>query len=362
MSTVSLPKPTSVTQPKLSTKTRSLIAIPTLLGVLIVAMVVGVMFGAVSISPWQVFSVIVERVSGISLESSVTEQQELVLWTIRLPRVILAALIGAGLGMAGAGLQGVFRNPLADPGLIGVSSGAAVGAVGAIVSGVSLLGRWTIPVAAFGGALLVTVMVFRAAHRNGRVEVVTLVLCGVGVNALCWATIGLLTSMADDAELRDITFWQLGSVGGATWEVVLAVLPFVTIALLLMPRMARTLDLFVLGEREARHLGVHVDRVRLLVIVLAAMAAGASAAVAGIVGFVGLIVPHMIRLAIGPGHRVLLPASAIGGAAVLVLADLIARTIAAPQEVPLGVMTAFLGAPTFLLLIRRSQRANGGFA
>jgi iron complex transport system permease protein len=324
--------------------------------------VLGVGRGAVAIGPLEVLGILGKRVIGNDLGVAFQERQELVLWTIRLPRVILALGIGAALGLSGAALQGVFRNPLADPALIGVSAGAAMGAVGSIVLGFTALGIWSTPVAAFIGAGITTGLVFRAAYKNGRVEVITLVLCGVGVNALAFSGVGLLTSIATDEELRNVSFWQLGSVGGATWEFVGAVAPFIGIALVLLPTYARRLDLFVLGEREARHLGVKVERTRLEVIVLAAMSAGAAVAVAGILGFVGLVVPHVIRLVHGPSHRTLLPASALGGAAVLTFADLIARTAVVPREIPLGVMTSIIGAPVFLVLLRRTRHSQGGFA
>ena len=324
--------------------------------------VVGVGWGAVAIGPDEVLRVLAKRLFAWRIGGDVELQKDAVLWTIRLPRVLLSLSVGSALGVSGAALQGVFRNPLADPGLIGVSSGAALGAVAAIVGGFSAFGLWSVPFAAFLGSILATLLVFSMAHRNGRVEVVTLVLCGVAINALSGAGIGLLTSIANDRQLREVSFWQLGSVGGATWETIRAIVPFVLIALLILPRLARRLDLLVLGEREARHLGVNVERTRLTVIVLCGLACGAAVAVAGILSFVGLIVAHLIRLVNGPGHRVLLPASALGGAAMLTFADLIARTAVVPREIPLGVMTAMLGAPIFLFLIRRSQREYGGFA
>ena len=335
------------------------------LGILtIFSFVLGLGRGAVSISPVQVFSILLNRLFGVgqTFGSGFSEQQSAVLFSIRLPRVLLSLGVGAALGLSGAALQGVFRNPLADPGLIGVSSGAAVGAVGSIVLGFTTFGLWSVPVAAFIGALIASAVVFRSAYKNGRVEVVTLVLCGVGVNALCGAAIGMLLSIADDDQLRNASFWQLGSVGGATWDAVKAMAPFVCLAIVALPRLAAQLDLFVLGEREARHLGVRVERTRLIVIGVSALAAGAAVAVAGILGFVGLIVPHLIRLVNGPGHRVLLPASALGGASVLTLADLAARTVVIPREVPLGVMTALIGAPLFLVLLRRTRQSQGGFA
>lgn len=324
--------------------------------------VLGVGRGAVPISPSAVLGILGDRLLGLDFGFDFAEQQDLVLWTIRLPRVLLSLGIGAALGLSGAALQGIFRNPLADPTLIGVSAGAAVGAVGSIVLGFTALGIWSTPIAAFVGALMTTGTVFTLAYRNGRVEVLTLVLCGVGVNALAFAAVGLLTSIATDSQLRNVSFWQLGSVGGATWEFVAAAAPFIGLGLVLLPRFARQLDLFVLGEREARHLGVNVERTRLLVVVLASLAAGAGVAVAGVLSFVGLVVPHVVRLVHGPGHRVLLPASALGGAAVLTFADLVARTAAVPREIPLGVVTAIIGAPVFLVLLRRTQRRDGGFA
>ena len=318
--------------------------------------------GAVRIAPVDVIRILAGRFSRGRFGGNVEAQLDAVLWSIRLPRVLLSVTVGAALGMSGAALQGVFRNPLADPALIGVSSGAALGAVGSIVLGVGTLGLWTLPAAAFVGAVTMAAVVFALAHRNGRVEVVTLVLCGVAVNAISGAGIGLLITMADDAQLRDIAFWQLGSVGGATWPMLAVCAPLVAVALVVLPTNARALDLLVLGEREARHLGVNVERTRLLVIGLAALATGASVAVAGILGFVGLIVPHLVRLVNGPSHRTLLPASAVGGAVVLTAADLVARTIAVPREVPLGVMTALIGAPVFLWLIRWSRQHFGGFA
>jgi iron complex transport system permease protein len=333
-----------------------------LIGVLIVAFLLGVGVGAVRIPPGESIRILAHRLFGLRVGSGTDAQHEAVLWTIRLPRVLLAMTVGAALGMSGAALQGVFRNPLADPALIGVSSGGALGAVAAIVLGAEALGLWTLPAAAFVGAVAMSAAVFLLARRDGRVDVITLVLCGVAVNALSGAGIGLLITMADDAQLRDISFWQLGSVGGASWQFLGAAVPFVAVALVVLPTKARALDLLVLGEREARHLGVSVAKTQVTVIGLAALATGASVAVAGILGFVGLIVPHLVRLVNGPGHRALLPASALGGAAVLTIADLVARTIAVPREVPLGVISSLLGAPLFLVLIRRSRHQFGGFA
>lgn len=291
-----------------------------------------------------------------------TGPHDAVLWQIRFPRVVLSMLIGASLGVAGAAMQGVFGNPLAEPGVIGVSSGAAVGAVGTIVLGVSAFGEWSVTVAAFAGGLIATFVVYLLSRSGGRTEVVTLVLTGIAINAIAGALVGLLTFLADDAQLRSISFWSLGSIGGATWPVVAGVLPFTLAGLALIPFFARALDVLALGERGARHLGVDTERVRLGVITLAALLTGAAVAAAGVIGFVGLVVPHLIRLVAGPGHRMLLPASALTGAFVLLAADLVARTVAVPAELPIGVLTALLGGPFFLWLLRRTRSRQGGWA
>ncbi|HEY1175816.1 MAG TPA: iron ABC transporter permease [Phytomonospora sp.] len=287
---------------------------------------------------------------------------ESVLWDIRFPRVVLAVLVGASLGCAGALMQGVFGNPLADPGVIGVSSGAAVGAVGAIALGLTFFGNWTVAFCGFVTGLLTVAAVYVLSRGGGRVEVVTLILTGIAVNAFAGAAIGLLMYTADNGALTGITFWQLGSLSQATWPKVLAVLPCALIGLLVAPRYARRLDLLALGERPARHLGVDVERLRIVLILVVALLTAAAVAVAGVVGFVGLVVPHLLRMAAGPGHRFLLPGSALGGALVLVAADLVARTAAAPAELPLGVLTARLGSPFFFWLLRATRRKQGGWA
>jgi iron complex transport system permease protein len=317
--------------------------------------------GAVHIAAGQAVAIVADH-AGIDLGISFTPQQDAVLWQIRFPRTLLAVLVGGGLGVAGAALQGVFRNPLAEPSVIGVSSGAAVGAIAAIVTGINFLGPRTIPAAAFVGALVATLAVYATARSYGRTEIVTLVLTGIAVTVIAGALTGLLTYYADDDQLRDIVFWTLGSLGGATWSTVGTVAPLIITGALFLPFLARSLNLMTLGDREAGHLGVHVDRVRLLVIVLTTLVTGAAVAVAGIVGFVGLVVPHIIRLGIGPDHRLLLPASILGGALLVLLADLAARTLVVPEELPLGVVTALVGGPFFLWLIRRTRREHGAWA
>jgi iron complex transport system permease protein len=330
---------------------------PLLAALLMAALLLNVGVGAVAIGPVQIVAILLERV-GVHLDIAFSQQQESVLWAIRLPRVVLAALVGGGLAVAGGALQGIFRNPLVDPGLIGVSSGAALGAVGSIVLGFGALGLASQSLAAFAGGLLTTVLVYALARSDGRTDVVTLLLTGLALNAIAGAGTAYLTFLADDRQLRSIVFWSLGSLGGATWSAVVAVLPFIGVGVCLMPRWGESLNLLVLGEREASHLGVATERVRLTVILLAALVTGAAVSVSGMVGFVGLIVPHLIRLVAGPDHRVLLPASALAGATLLLMADLAARTLVVPSELPLGVVTALMGGPFFIWLLRRTRRTR----
>ena len=283
-----------------------------------------------------------------------------ILGIIRGPRVALGAVLGAGLAVSGAVMQGLFRNPLADPGLIGVSAGAALAAVGAIVLGPALfgtrggaLGLWLLPLAAFVGGLVATLLIARLGTRHGVTAVATLLLAGIAVNALCGALTGVLIFLADDRQVRDITFWTLGSLAGARPMQVAASCVLVLLPTLLLLRLARPLNALVFGEAEAFHLGVRVETAKRAAVALSAVAVASGVAFAGLIGFVGLVVPHLVRLAAGSDHRVVLPASALLGGALMVLADLGARSIAAPAELPLGVLTALLGAPFFLWLLRR---------
>lgn len=343
-----------------SLRARPTLVVPSLAVLLLAAVLLNVGIGAVRIAPSQTVAILLERI-GLDLDIRYSEQQAAILWAIRLPRVALAMLVGAGLATAGAAMQGVFRNPLAEPGLIGVSSGAALAATASIVLGWSAIGAVTLPGAAFFGGLLATLVVYAFARVGGRTEVVTLLLTGIAVNAIAGAGTGYLIFLADEAELRNVVFWSLGSLGGATWRAVVSCLPFIVFGVLLVIRWAQPLNLLVLGEREARHLGVNTERVRLALIILAALVTGAAVATAGIVGFVGLVVPHLIRLVAGPDHRMLLPASALGGATLLLLADLAARTLVVPAELPLGVVTALVGGPFFLWLLLRTRRQHGGW-
>lgn len=280
-----------------------------------------------------------------------------VLMEIRLPRIASALLIGAALAVSGAAMQGLFRNPLADPGLIGVSAGAALAATLWLAFKTTLLpglsAAWVLPLAAFGGGALAALLALRLGQREGQTSVASLLLAGLSINAIALAGIGLLQQLTDDATLRDITRWMLGSLGKSGWTEIAAATPLLLLPVILLPREGRALDALLLGEAEAGHLGVDVEALKRRVLLLAVLAVGASVALAGMIGFVGLLAPHLVRLLIGPGHRLLLPASALLGALLLLLADTLARTVAAPIELPVGALTALLGGPFFLWLLAR---------
>ncbi len=293
-------------------------------------------------------------------------RDELVLWSIRIPRIAIAGMIGGLLALSGAIMQGLFRNPLADPALVGVSSGGALAAASAIVISDSAWGASfrfmqleLLPVAAFAGSLITTTILYKIASREGRTSVAIFLLAGLAIAAIANAGIGLLVFVADDRQLRDITFWLLGSLSGATWPKAGMVAPVTLLALLAIPLIARGLDVLVLGEAEAFHTGVDVQRLKKISIVLISAMTGVAVSICGVVGFVGIVVPHLLRIVIGPGHRMLLPASVCLGAILLILADTIARVLAAPAEVPIGILTAALGAPFFLFILLRQRGLIG---
>lgn len=316
--------------------------------------------GAVAVAPGEVLAILARAV-GVPVAPGDPVHETVVL-SIRLPRALLGLAVGAALAVAGAALQGLFRNPLADPGLIGVSTGAALAAATAIVLGgalVTALPALTrgllIPLAAFGGGLFTTWAVYRIARREGRTEVATLLLAGVAINAIAGAGIGLLIFVSDDQALRDLNFWMLGSLGGATWARLLPALPFILVPALLLPLFARRLDALLLGETEALHLGFAVERCKRRIVALAALAVGGAVALTGVIGFIGLVVPHLVRLLVGAAHGRVMPLSLLLGSALLLIADLAARTLALPAELPIGIVTSCIGGPFFLWLLMRRR-------
>ncbi len=286
---------------------------------------------------------------------------EATLWLIRAPRLLMAVLVGAALASAGVVMQGVFRNPLAEPGVIGISSGAAVGASASIVFGLGFLGPLTLPALAFLGGLVAIAVVYAAARADGRTEVVTLVLTGIAVNAVGGAAIALFTYLGSTQEREQIVFWQLGSLNGTRWDDLAIVAPLTAVGIAACLLMSADLDLLALGERQAEHLGVRVERLRIVAIIVIALLTCAAVAFCGIIGFVGLVVPHLMRMVLGPGHRLLLPASALGGSVLLLAADLVARTAVPGSELPIGMLTALIGGPFFFWLLRRTRRRSGGW-
>ena len=314
---------------------------------LLIAVALALASGAMPISLWELFD-------------DKATLQRMVFAEIRAPRVVLAGFVGAALALSGATLQGLFRNPLADPGLIGTSSGAALGAVAMIVIGGAvamprLVAPFALPLAAIAGAMLVTLFLYAFANRYGQFRLVTIVLVGIAVNALAGVGIGAFQYLSDDAELRTLTFWMMGSFGRANWPAVAPALVVVAVAATPLFFVARGLDLLQLGESEAYHLGVDVKRLQRRIVLCAAAAVGAGVALAGMIGFVGLVVPHLVRLVIGADNRFVLPSAALLGAALTILADLVARTAAAPAEIPVSLVTSAIGAPFFLWLIARAR-------
>ncbi len=286
----------------------------------------------------------------------------LVLLQIRLPRLAMGLLVGAALAVSGAVMQGLFRNPLADPGLVGVSAGAGLGAITAIVLGSALpvgmaaaLGPHLLPIAAFAGGWTATMVLYAIASRHGRTSVATMLLGGIALAALTGAASGLLIYMADDSQLRDLTFWGMGSLAGASWTRLLAAAPLMAAGLIAALFLARGLNGLALGEAAAHHMGLAVERTKRIAILSVAVSTGAAVAVSGGIGFVGLVVPHLLRLATGPDHRRLLPNAALLGATLLVLADLLSRTIVAPAELPIGIITALAGGPVFIAILLRQR-------
>jgi iron complex transport system permease protein len=292
-------------------------------------------------------------------------REQLVLVDIRLPRLLLGLFVGAALAVSGAMMQGMFRNPLADPGLVGVSSGAALAAVATIALGNGLAAPWAkafgvyaLPISAFLGGIATTAILVGIVSRQGQLATSTLLLAGIALGALSTALMGLIAFASDDRELRDLTLWMLGSLSGASWPKVAAILPFALLVVLVLPRLFRALNGLLLGEAEAFHLGIDVEHTKRLIVITTAAAVGAAVAVAGVVGFVGIVVPHLVRILAGPDHRVVLPASALLGGSLVLIADVGARMLLRPAELPLGVVMAIIGAPIFLHMV--VKRGIGG--
>ena len=339
---------------------RNALAVYLAVGLLAVgAAVLGLLSGTVELGVGDVLVAL-----GLDHSGTLDATTRAVILDLRLPRIALALLVGATLASSGTAMQGLFRNPLADPGLVGVSSGAALAAVATIVAAPYVhlspgLTPFATPMAAFAGGMTAAALARRLAASDGYTQSATLLLAGLAINAIAGAGIGLLTQVAGDAALREAMFWLFGSLSKSGWNEISVDGPVLIGALILIPRDARALNALLLGESEAMHLGVDVERLKRRLILLIVLSVAASVALTGVIGFVGLVVPHLLRLVLGPDHVRLLPASALGGAALLALADWGARTIVSPAELPIGILTALIGGPFFLgLLIRLRGRVE----
>jgi cobalamin transport system permease protein len=338
------------------------LVVPGLVVVLGLAILAAVAVGAVWISPWDSVRLFGWKLGLIARPRSIPDSSSVILFQLRLPRVLLAALVGAALASAGAVFQALFRNPMADPAIIGVSSGAALGAIGVILAGGgAALGGLGVPAAAFLGALGTAFLVYRLARIGPAVQVPTLLLAGIAVAAVIAAAISLVMTFSGE-EIRAIYFWLLGGLGARGWQSLGVATPFVVAGVIVAAASAPDLNLTALGEERAAQLGLDVERFKRLMLATGALLTAAAVSVAGLIGFVGLMTPHMLRLVIGSDHRRLIPASIVGGAAFMVLADLAARTAVSPEEIPVGAVTALIGGPFFLYLLRRERKAARGGA
>ena len=333
---------------------------PLALGLAVVALTAGfaLLWGAADIPPQTVGRILLQRI-GLPIEADWPSSWGAIVWEVRLPRVLLAGLVGATLAYTGATYQGVFRNPLAEPYLLGVAAGAGLGATIVIISPLAYsFGPLSpVPAAAFVGAITAVAATYLLARDGAVVPITTLILAGVAIGSIATAAISYLMLANSDRALPLLS-WLLGGFNTASWPRVWLLLPYAAIGALVILPFGRTLNVLQLNEEQARQLGVNVEAVKLTLLVVASLATAAAVAVSGIIGFVGLVVPHVTRLLWGPDHRRLLPLSAVLGASFLILADLLARTVAPPHEIPVGIITALVGAPFFLYLLRRQRRST----
>jgi len=353
-----------VSQPESSRRrvlVRSVILSSALVVLMLAAVLVSAVLGQLSISVTEVIGTLLGRLGIVTAWAPADPVIVATLEVVRFPRIVMALAVGAALAVAGALMQAVFGNPLAEPGVVGVSAGAALGASTAIVFGIAA-GGGGVALLAFLGGLGATLLVYAVARAGGRTEVVTLLLTGIAINAFAQAGLAFVLFLADTASREQIVFWQLGSLAGSVWSEVIIVLPVLVVGTILAVLLASKLDLLSLGERNARHLGVDVEQLRIISIVLVALLTGVAVAFAGIIAFVGLVVPHIIRMALGPAHRGLLVASAVGGGALLAIADLLTRTLVSGADLPIGMLTALVGGPFFFGLLYQQRRRNGGWA
>jgi iron complex transport system permease protein len=330
---------------------------PILLAASLGLVIIALSYGALEIPLAELSQALLQQTNG----NSESDIYRYVIWDIRLPRLFTAILVGLGLALSGVCMQALFRNPLADPALIGVSNGAAVGAVTVIVFAPIISSIipivFALPLAAFIAGLIATLIVVAISTRNGRSDTALLLLAGIAINAVAGAMIGLMTFIADDNQLRDLTFWSMGSVGKASWRELAVAAPLIIVCSLALFHYRHVLNSLLMGEQVAGHMGHNIKKIKLHIIILTTIIVATTVSIAGVIFFVGLVIPHLLRIAIGPDHRVLLPFSMLSGAVIMMLADSIARTIIAPAEMPIGLIMSAVGGPFFILLLLQ-QRKN----
>jgi iron complex transport system permease protein len=324
--------------------------------ILVGAVLAGVLIGPAGLSPWGILAELADRLPLLSVDSGLSEREAAIVWQLRVPRTMLGGLVGATLAVSGGAYQGVFRNPLADPYLLGVAAGAGLGATVAIVGAGP--GAIAVPPAAFAGAVVAVALTYAlGVGSGGRSSGVTLILAGVAVAAFFTAGQTFVQQRHADS-VREVFSWILGRLGGADWSDVAVMLPYAAVAMSVLVMHRRLLDVLAVGEDEAETLGVRPERVRLVVVLAATLGTAAAVSVSGLIGFVGIVVPHTIRLIAGVSYRIILPLAVMGGAAFLILADLAARTVMSPSEIPIGVVTAFVGGPFFAVVLWNTRRGR----
>ncbi len=327
---------------------------------MLIAVLLGLFSSSVNVPPLDILKILGHHLLGLNVLGDIPKHIEMIVWNIRVPRVILGLLVGASLSLAGAAFQGLLRNPLADPYTIGVSSGASLAAVIIIYFQFAFIGMFTLPVAAIIGgfaALLLVLLLTRWAGRGFAIE--TIVLAGIIISSFISAVISLIIALSEREGMTQILYWLMGNIGMRGWNHVVLALPFILIGIVILLLQSRELNALSLGEKSAHHLGVNVRRRKYWILVGASLLTGASVAVSGTIGFVGLVIPHLVRYLTGPNHRHVLPVSMMIGGGYLVLADLLSRTIIAPKELPIGVITALIGAPVFAILLVREKWGRG---
>ncbi len=332
--------------------------IPAMLAVLIVAMVAATATGAVHVPFFDTFKIILKNM-GFFKNTVFAEGQEPIIFLVRFPRVLVAALAGTALAASGAVMQGMFRNPMADPGILGISSGAGLGAVFAIKLGVTAAGIFFMPAFAFAGAFIAISVIYILSYRKGKIPVMTLILSGIAISTFLGAITNIILTLSYDYQIKEFLFWSIGGLDNRRWEHVQLVILPIAISVALMFVFSRDLNVLLIGEEEAKSVGLNPGRTRTVLLMLISVATASAVCVSGSISFVGLIVPHIMRLIVGPDHKILLPASAVGGAIFLVICDLISRVVVMPNELGVGIITSLVGAPYFLYLLLKSKKEGG---